>query len=428
MEITLPSNFEPRSYQLPFLKAWDNGAKRMVLVWHRRSGKDKTCIANLPKKMFDRVGAYYYFAPTYSQGKKIIWDGMDGDGFRMIDHIPKELRKGKPNETEMKVELVNGSFFQVIGTDKIDSVVGTNPVGCIFTEYSLQDPRAWDLVRPILAENGGWAVFIFTPRGMNHGWKILQQAKDNEEWFFQELSVDDTNAISEEVLLGEKKEMPNDLFQQEYYCKFIEGAGQVFRGVEKCVHHKDIELNPRHQYQIGVDLAKYQDFTVVTVIDLCSFHVVEVERFPHMDYTTQKAKIEATYLRYFKPKVIIDSTGVGDPIYEDLHHRGIRAVPFVFTEKSRNELLTNLQLLIEQGKLWIPDDQRLVDELQSMKYELIGKKGKVRMEVPSGLHDDMIMSLALACKDMPKNPLPPIGSTRFLIKQRGEAANQTSYV
>ena len=169
MEVTIPYKVKQRDYQLPLQKALDSGYRRAVIVWHRRAGKDKTLINLTIKKAWERVGAYYYFFPTYKQGKKILWDGMDRDGFRFMDHFPKELLDGKPNDTEMKVKLRNGSIFQIIGTDNIDSVVGTNQVGCVFSEYALQDTAAWDFIRPILLENDGWAVFDFNTRGDNHG-------------------------------------------------------------------------------------------------------------------------------------------------------------------------------------------------------------------------------------------------------------------
>jgi len=231
MEISLPYKYTPRDYQIPLLEALDSGVNRAVAVWHRRAGKDKTLINLVGKKMFERVGSYFYFFPTYKQGKKILWNGMDRDGFKFTDHIPKEIRKRTDNG-EMLIEAINNSIFQVIGTDNIDSVVGTNPVGCIFSEYSLQDPKAWDFVRPILAENGGWAVFNYTPRGNNHGKQIYDLAKSSPNWFCQLLTVDDTKVIPPEVLEQErleiiKKDGNDALFQQEYYCSFevpIQGA------------------------------------------------------------------------------------------------------------------------------------------------------------------------------------------------------------
>ena len=106
MEIKLPHKWTPRPYQLNFLRAWDNGIKRFILVWHRRSGKDKTVFPQIPKKMFERVGLYLYFLPKYTQARKVIWNGADKEGFRLLAHIPEELIKNK-NETEMRIELRN---------------------------------------------------------------------------------------------------------------------------------------------------------------------------------------------------------------------------------------------------------------------------------------------------------------------------------
>lgn len=172
-----------------------------------------------------KVGIYYYFFPHFSQGRKILWDGVDKDGFRLLNHIPPCLIEGNPNSTEMKVRLRNGSLIQIIGTNNIDSIVGTNPVGCVFTEYSLQDPKAWQLIRPILVENGGWAVFNFTPRGANHGKDIYDMAKSNPDWFCQLLTVKDTSVVSEADIQAEREAgMSEDFIQQEFYCSFTLGV------------------------------------------------------------------------------------------------------------------------------------------------------------------------------------------------------------
>lgn len=225
INITIPYRYEPRRYQLPLLKAIDNGVKRAVVVWHRRSGKDKTCINIVAKKMLERVGVYYYVFPTYNQGRKILWDGMDRDGRRFLDHFPPEIVDGKPNDTEMKLRLKNGSMFQVIGSDRVDSIVGTNPVGVVFSEYSLQDPQAWGFIRPILAENDGWAVFVFTPRGENHGYELYELAKNSPDWFCQLVKASESGVIQPSILEQEKREIErlygNDaLYQQEYECNF----------------------------------------------------------------------------------------------------------------------------------------------------------------------------------------------------------------
>lgn len=232
--IDIPYLYRPRPYQLPILRAMDSGYKRAVQVWHRRAGKEKTDFAGIMvKKMLERVGSYYYIFPELTQGRKILWDGSDKEGFRFVNHIPKALIFGKPNETEMKIRLKKpgtnepGSLLQIVGSDRYNSIMGTNPVGLILSEYSLQDPNCWAYFRPILAENDGWAIFNFTPRGENHAFDLWNLAKaDPRRWFTSLLTVDDTKAVPQEVLDQERHEYirlyGNDaLFQQEYYCSFV---------------------------------------------------------------------------------------------------------------------------------------------------------------------------------------------------------------
>lgn len=202
----------------------DSGIKRAICIWHRRAGKDKSLVNLIAKKAFERVGVYYYLFPTYTLAKKVIWDGIDKDGFKFIDHFPKEIVESY-NGTDLKIDLVNGSVIQLIGTDKYDSIRGTNPVGCVFSEFAFQNPMAWEVIRPILAENGGWAVFNTTPNGKNHAFDMYNYAKDNPNWFCQKLGVDYTRAVPESLIDEERATgMSEEMIQQEYYCSFDVGA------------------------------------------------------------------------------------------------------------------------------------------------------------------------------------------------------------
>ena len=239
-QIELPYDFTPRDYQQPLgnymrtttkisKKFGTNRAgKRAVCVWHRRAGKDLTFINQMIPAMMERVGYYVYFFPTTTLGRRVIWDGMNRDGRKFLDYFPEDIiaiKNGKKaiNDGQMKITLKNGSIFQIVGTDHIENV-GINPVGCVFSEYSLQNPKAWDLIRPILRENGGWAIFNFTPRGKNHAYHLYRMAKTNPRWFCQLITVDDTGVVSEEDINEDRKEgMSEDLVQQEYYCSFLMG-------------------------------------------------------------------------------------------------------------------------------------------------------------------------------------------------------------
>jgi len=252
-EITIPYHFEPRDYQIPIFEAIDEGVKRIIMVRHRRAWKDKACFNIIVKKAAEDVWIYYYVFPTYSQGKKAVWDWIDKDGWKTIKHIPDEIIKRK-NDTEMKVELINGSIIQIIGSDNVDSIVWTNPIWIVFSEYSLQSPAVWDFLRPILAENGWWAIFNFTPRWDNHAKELLDMARANDKRLVSINTVNDTKAITPEVLEEERKEIilknwSDAIFQQEYYCSFdawIAGNyyAEILSELEKNNHRTVVPYDP----------------------------------------------------------------------------------------------------------------------------------------------------------------------------------------
>lgn len=218
--------------------------------------------------MLEEVGNYYYLYPTYSQGKKALWEGRGKDGVKYLDHFPKELRDGDPNDTEMKVKYKNGSIFQVIGVEDPDKVVGTNPRGIVFSEFSLQNPKAWDLMRPILAENGGWAIFNYTPRGKNHAFKLHMQNETNPKWFITKLTVTDTGVLTEEDINEERRAgMSEDMVQQEFYCSYISATqGSIYwEDVDKADKNgqfKDVPHDPRLLVHTVWDLGKNDTNTI----------------------------------------------------------------------------------------------------------------------------------------------------------------------
>src|SRR5262245_61969075 len=222
----LLQHYTPRPYQQPFWDAMLGGqARYAVLVWHRRAGKDTTAFNWLICAAMQRVGTYFYFFPTYTQGKKVIWLGRNREGMPFLDHIPPPLI-AKRNESELRITLVNGSTIQIMGVEDVDALRGTNPVGCVFSEYATQHPQAWQVVSPILLENGGWAVFTYTPYGRNHGWDLFQQAQaavaaGDPEWFVQRVTVEQTQVYTPEQIAAQRASgLPEEFIQQEYYCSF----------------------------------------------------------------------------------------------------------------------------------------------------------------------------------------------------------------
>lgn len=245
METKLNS-YKPRPYQTPILKALDNGFKRVLAILPRRAGKDITALNYVIRQMWEHTGVYYYIFPTYSQAKKVIWDSMTNEGKRILDYFPEDLVLQK-NSQEMKIRMQtkdgSESLFQLVGSDNVDSLMGTNPRGVVFSEYALQDPRAYQYIRPILTANNGWALFISTPRGKNHLWTLSQIAQNSPEWFYIKLSVEDTQHIPLSEIEKERREglMSEDMIQQEFFCSFE-------MGVEGSIYSKYLEkmrLNSR---------------------------------------------------------------------------------------------------------------------------------------------------------------------------------------
>jgi len=233
-EIDLPANgWIPRDYQLPAWKALESGRKRLALAWHRRSGKDELALHWAAVSAMARVGSYWHMLPQANQSRKAVWDAVNSHtGRRRIDDaFPEEIREST-REQDMFIRFKNGSTWQVVGSDNYNSLVGSPPVGVVFSEYALADPNAWAFLRPILAENGGWAMFISTPRGRNHFGRMIQFARTDPEWVCQVLTVEDTKAISAEIVAQERKELriergekeADSIIAQEYFCDFDAGV------------------------------------------------------------------------------------------------------------------------------------------------------------------------------------------------------------
>lgn len=231
--VRLPNNWEPRAYQLPAWEYLENGGKHCELVWHRRSGKDEVGLHRTAVAAFERVANYWYMLPEAAQARKAIWDAVNPHtGKRRIDEaFPQALRKTTRNN-EMQIEFLNGSSWQVVGSDNYNSLVGSAPAGIVYSEWALSNPSCRAYLRPILAENGGWQVFNTTPRGKNHAHKTFLAAQKNmragEDVFAQVLSATMTGALSPERLAKELQAAIDDFgedmgraqFEQEYDCSF----------------------------------------------------------------------------------------------------------------------------------------------------------------------------------------------------------------
>lgn len=223
--INLPNSWEPRPYQRPAWSYLEGGGKRLAVAWHRRAGKDDIVLHWAAVAAFQRVGGIWHMLPQASQARKAIWQAVNPHtGKRRIDEAFPPIIRRKTNDQEMFIEFVNGSTWQVVGSDNYDSLVGSPPVGVVFSEWSRANPAAWAYIRPILRENGGWAAFISTFLGRNHHYDLVKNAMSSPEWYGEILSAEETSVFTPEDLELERLEYIQDygreegeaLFRQEY--------------------------------------------------------------------------------------------------------------------------------------------------------------------------------------------------------------------
>uniref|UniRef100_A0A6M3K7S1 Putative terminase n=1 Tax=viral metagenome TaxID=1070528 RepID=A0A6M3K7S1_9ZZZZ len=230
--IQLPNNWSPRDYQKKLWNYLEGGGTRAVEAAHRRWGKDDVALHFTATAAHQKIGNYWHMLPMYGQARKVVWTAINPKtGKRRIDEaFPKEIRR-KTKEQEMLIEFRNGSMWQLVGSDNYDAIVGSPPIGIVFSEWALANPMAWAYLSPILEENGGWALFIYTSRGNNHGRTIYEHAISKDAWFGEKLTVLDTPVFSAEQVKGIREEYINifgpelgeALFDQEYMCSW-EGA------------------------------------------------------------------------------------------------------------------------------------------------------------------------------------------------------------
>lgn len=180
--------------------------------------------------LFRRVGSYWHCLPEYEQARKALWTAVDPhSGKRRIDVAFPHVLRANTNEQEMFIRFVNGSTWQLQGSDRYNAQVGAGVAGIVYSEWALANPSAWGYHRPMLEENGGWAAFITTARGKNHAHRMLEHAKANpQRWFSEVSTIAHTKALSQEQLdealseyvslYGEDEGAAH--FEQEYFCSF----------------------------------------------------------------------------------------------------------------------------------------------------------------------------------------------------------------
>lgn len=248
--------FRCRWYQQDFHRALTQRTHdRLIAIWHRRAGKDEIVLSAMRQLACQDPGTYWHCFPEQAQARKAIWNGVNSKTGkrRIFDAFPEGIIK-RMQDADMFIELKpqyckdgKASTFQLIGSDRYDSTVGSGPKGIAYSEWALSNPAAWAYHSPMIRESQGFAAFITTPRGNNHAKTMYDRAANNPKWFAELLSIADTKTLSKDELeeaLDEYQglhgiDLGLAIFEQEYYCSFAGAMVGAYFGSEMSSAEKD---------------------------------------------------------------------------------------------------------------------------------------------------------------------------------------------
>lgn len=390
--IELPVGWTPRWYQARIFGLLDSGVKRIICVWHRRAGKDVAMLNYAAMSAFKRVGTYWHVFPTQKQARKAIWEGITSDGKRIIDQaFPPEIVKRKRDD-EMMIELVNGSIWRLVGGDNYDSLVGSNVVGVVYSEAAITDPAAWTYVRPILAESGGWAVFISTPRGKNWYYELYQMALGNDDWYAETLTWQQTGAINAKAIEDERKAgMTDEEIEQEFGCSFEAGSpGVVY---QKQMAYLDtakrigvVNYDPNYPVETSWDIGLRDSAAIwfaqriKNEVRLIDYYANKNQKLPH--YLEVLRNKGYAYSRHIGPHDIDRDGFASDPIKEVARNFGVH---FITAPKfSVAKGIESTRSLL--AKVWI-DESKCHDGIQALKFYHYGWDREKKMLSTVPVHD-----------------------------------------
>ena len=237
-----------------------------------------------------------------------------------------------------------------------------------------------------------------TPKGRNKFWELFNLGLTGDpRWASFKYSGYESPYWNPEELDQIKENVPYNVFQQEYMADFLENNAGVFRNIQACIRNLPMirEGVPGHRYVMGIDLAKHTDFTVITIADCATNQIVYFDRFNKIDWVYQRKKIVDTWEKFGHCRTLLDSTGIGDPVYDELYRvMGDKVEGYKINSATKKDLIEGLALALENTLIYYPNIEELISELDTYEYD-ISRAGTITYNAPSGLHDDIVISLAM---------------------------------
>jgi phage FluMu gp28-like protein len=383
--------FKPRPSQKEFLLST---ARFKVISAGRRFGKTIAALNWLLEGALNHRGwNSMWVAPTYRQGryafKRLMSALRLSGGMSIISRV---------SESDMVIEFINHSSISFRTAENYDNLRAEGINRLVIDEAARIPKAAWEeVLRPAISDTGGDVMFISTPKGRNwfyHLWLMGKNPEfpDYQSWRFD--SSDNPKIRPEDIELA-RKTLPENVFKQEFMAEFIEEAGEVVPNVDVSIVLPELiaRKEPGHQYYGGIDLARKRDYTVITILD-DELRLIDFERFTGVNWDVQKNKI-AEMVRKYDALTLVDQTGVGDPIVQELLLSDVYVRGFTFTAEKKRSLVQNLIFGFGEKKIQLAKIPILIEELKALDYKQ-SESGNISYQAPEGMTDDCVMSLALA--------------------------------
>ncbi len=342
--------------------------------------------------------------------KKGLWgDVVNSNIEKYIERLfmPK-LRNLPPSQWRWTrnphVVYIRDSYIDFRSAERPDSWEGfgydymfLNEAGII-----LRDEYLWhNAIRPMMWDNPKCrAIIAGTPKGKGefHNLYLRGLDKDQSGYASFKFSSFDNPFLPRELIMEDIKSMPQRVVSQEIYAEFLDDTGVVFRGVN-LIAVLDPTIIPKvkegHVYIIGCDVAKVVDYTVIVVYDRTDNKQVLQMRFNNLEWPVIRSRVIEVSRKFNNALIYLDSTGVGEPLYDDLSRLNIPVEPIHLTNELKKQIIEKLSTFIELQHIQMLKLDESINELNSFTYE-ISNHGRIMYEAPVGFHDDIVIAHALA--------------------------------
>lgn len=386
--------YNPLDYQFKLHKRLCNnnysGLKYTTVVSGRQNGKSTCMLSQSVYWALSSKSKIFYITLTYKLSKNFYK--------KIIDRLPPEVIKSS-NSSDLIIEFQNGSILQFLSCESGDSLRGLNCEYMIIDEAAFVNEDFFNYVlKQFLIVTGKQLVLVSTPNGkkgffFNYYLKGLNSQNNDKYKTFIWKSTD-SPLISKDEMEEAKKSLPDNIFKQEYLCEFLDNATGVFKNIEEC-----IIKSPQHttEYYAGIDVGRNEDYTVLTILNE-NREVCDILRINMDDWDNIANKIVEKLNTYNIKKCLVEINGVGDVFYDllekKLSNKNI-LLEFLTTNESKRMIIENLIVNFQNKEIGIPNNDELILELGNFR-QFFTRTKKITYEAAAGLHDDCVMSLAMA--------------------------------